>query len=259
MRRLRSFVLVPFVLACLSVVPSLPAHAAGKPTPEQREARALFDQGLALSDEGRWAEALEAFRKSDALVPSISVRFNIAASQRALGKYVDARATIDKAVSDAEVQKTPIKPGLKAEMDKLRGEVDEKIVRIELKTSPASADVSVDGGPVHTTPEGSVELDPGRHVFVIRAEGYDTTTVTKTLGSEDKTLALTAPKTVVVPPPPKESPFYKRPWFWGTVGAVVAAGVAVSVIVVVTGGETQTGAPPPPSTLDRVIPAAVRF
>ncbi|MRG91023.1 tetratricopeptide repeat protein [Polyangium spumosum] len=259
MRRspLRWLAIAP-VVACLFVTPVALGAGPAKPTPEQRQARALFDQGLALSDEGKWAEALEVFRKSDDLVPSISVRFNIAASLRALGRYVEARDSLDGAIADAESNKTPIKPALKTEIDKLREDVAAKIVRIELRKSPADADVNLDGSPVKLAGDGRVELDPGKHVFVISAKGHDTTTLTKTLSQEDSVLVLTAPRSAVVEAP-KEKPFYKRGWFWGTVGAVVAGGVAVTVIVVATRPDATPAAAPPTSTVDRVFPAVVRF
>ncbi|TKD06325.1 tetratricopeptide repeat protein [Polyangium fumosum] len=248
------------VVACLLVAPIALGAGPAKPTPEQRQARALFDQGLALSDEGKWTEALEAFRKSDDISPSTSVRFNIAASLRALGRYVEARDTLDAAVTDAEIRKVPIKPSLKTEIDKLREEVSGKIIRIELQTSPANADVTVDGMPIKLATDGRAEIDPGKHVFVIGAKGHDTTTVTKTVSQGDTSLTLTAPRAAAVEAPkPKDPPFYKRPWFWGTVGAVVVGAAAVTTIVLVTNPETPTTAGPPPSTVDRVFPALVRF
>ncbi|MDI1445894.1 hypothetical protein [Polyangium sp. 6x1] len=261
MRRspLRWLAIAP-VVACLFVAPAALGAGPAKPTPEQREARALFDQGLALSDEGKWAEALEVFRKSDDISPSTSVRFNIAASLRALGRYVEARDTLDGAVADADARKAPIKPALKTEIDKLREEVAGKIVRIELQRSPTDADVTVDGAPVKLAEDGRVDLDPGKHVFVISAKGYDTTTVTKTLSQGDTTLTLTAPRAATVEAPkPKDTPFYKRGWFWGTVGAVAAGAAAVTVIVVVTRPDGSSVAGPPTSTIDRVFPAVVRF
>ncbi|MDI1475767.1 CDC27 family protein [Polyangium sp. y55x31] len=262
MRRspLRWLSIAPFV-ACLLVAPAVLGAGPAKPTPEQREARALFDQGLALSDEGKWAEALEAFRKSDDISPSTSVRFNIAASLRALGRYVEARDTLDGAVTDAEARKVPIKPALKTEIDKLREEVIGKIVRLELQKSPADAEVTVDGAPMKLASDGRAELDPGKHVFVISAKGHDTTTVTKSLSQGDTSLLLTAPRSASTEAPkPQEPPFYKRGWFWGTVGGVVGVAAAVTVIVVVTRpGETPATAGPPTSTIDRVFPATVRF
>ncbi|HVK68737.1 MAG TPA: tetratricopeptide repeat protein [Polyangium sp.] len=248
------------VVACLLVAPIALGAGPAKPTPEQRQARALFDQGLALSDEGKWAEALEAFRKSDDISPSTSVRFNIAASLRALGRYVEARDILDSAVVDAETRKAPIKPSLKTEIERLREEVSGKIVRITLQTSPANADVTVDGAPVKLASDGRAEIDPGKHVFVIGAKGHDTTTVTKTLAPDDTTLTLTAPRAAAAEAPkPKDAPFYKRPWFWGTVGAVVVGAAAVTTIVVLTSPDTPAAAGPPTSTVDRVFPAILRF
>lgn len=248
------------VVACLLIAPAALGAGPSKPTPEQRQARALFEQGLALSDEGKWAEALDVFRKSDDLSPSTSVRFNIAASLRALGRYVEARDTLDAAVADADARKAPIKPALKSEIDKLREEVAGKIVRLDVQKSPTDADITVDGAPAKLATDGRVELDPGKHVFVISAKGHDTTTVTKNLSRDDTSLTLTAPRGAVTEAPkPKETPFYKRGWFWGTVGAVVAGAAAVTVIVVVTRPDAGPVAGPPTSTVDRVLPAVVRF
>jgi len=257
LRRVGSALVLALVLA-LGLVSGSAFGAGGKGSPEERQARALFDQGLALSDEGKWSEALEVFRKSDTLTASANVRYNIAAALRALGKYVEAKRTIDETIAAGDAKTLTIKPALKKELEKLRAEVAGKIVHIRFRKSPADADVEVDGSAVSEGADGRVGLDPGKHVFVIRKQGYDPTTVNQTLSAGDTEVVLTAPKTKVVEVP-RNDPFYKKGWFWGTVGGVVAAGAAVTVIVVVTGADKNAGAAPPDSTVGRVIPAALRF
>lgn len=253
----RWFFLAPL---CVILMTGLPAMAAGgKSTPEERQARALFDQGLALSDEGKWAEALEVFKKSDELQHSATVRFNMAVTYRALGRYVEARGLAQDLLTKG-VDDKPLKPALQKDVEKLRDEVSAKIVTALIKCSPPDARVEIDGTlPVIGT-NGRIDLDPGKHVFVVKKEGYDTVTVSKSIDSTDTEVVLTAPKSKNAAPPP-EAPLYKKGWFWGTVGAVVAAGAAVAVVVVVTGSDAPPAAGPPPSTIGRVIPAAftVRF
>lgn len=235
------------------------ALADGKPSPEARRARALFDEGVALSDEGKWADALAAFQKSDEVVASASVRFNIGASLRALGRYVEAKKVLEGVLAKESTWKPPLKPALKKDIEKLLGEVNAKIVRVSLKVSPANADVQADGAPLAALPDGRVEIDPGRHVFVVSAAGHDTTTVAKTLAPTDTEVILTAPRTPVdVKPAPAPRPFYARAWFITTV-SVVVAGAAAAAIIVVAQPKSATPAGPPNSTVERVVPAAFRF
>ncbi|MFO0755809.1 MAG: tetratricopeptide repeat protein [Byssovorax sp.] len=234
------------------------AARADKPSSTERQARALFDQGVALSDEGKWAEALAVFQKSDELVPSASAEFNIGATLRALGRYVEARRVLVSTLDQASSQK-PLKPALKKEIEKILGEVKEKIVTLTLRLNPAGAGVQVDGVKAALSSTGQIELDPGKHVFVIEAAGYDTTTVNKTISSADTELALTAPKTKSAePPPPPKQAIYQKAWFWTTIGIVVTGGAAVGVVMAVR-PRGEEPASPPTSTVDRVIPTSAGF
>lgn len=255
--RLRWFVLAPLCALLLGQTPAI--AAGGKLSPEEQEARALFDQGLALSDESRWSEALDAFKKSDKLVHSASVRFNMAVTLRALGRFVEAKRIAEELLARG-VDDKPLKPALQKDVEKLRDEVAPKIVHVELRRNPADGSVEIDGTLFIVAADGRVELDPGKHVFIMRKEGYETVTVAQSVAGPEAVVVLTAPK-INIAPPPEPPPFYKRGWFWGTVGGVVAAGAAIAVVAVVTTADAPAVAAPPPSTVGRVIPAAftVRF
>lgn len=254
----RWFIIVPLFVFLFGST-SAWAAGGGKLTPEERQARALFDQGLALSDEAKWSEALEVFKKSDELQHSANVRYNMAVSYRALGRYVEAKRLADDLLKKG-VDDKPLKPALEKEVQKLRDEVAPKIVTVAIKRNPPDGTIEIDGTLQVVGTDGRIEMDPGKHVFVLKKDGYDTVTVSKNLEGSEVEVVLTAPKTKIAPPP-VEVPFYKRGWFWGTVGAVVAGGAAVAVVVVVTGSEGAAPSTPPPSTVGRVIPAAftVRF
>ena len=242
------------VLLSLLLCASL-AFADTRTTPEARRAKALFEEGVALSDEGKWTDALAAFQKSDALAVSATVRYNIGTTLRALGRYVEAKRKLEQVLAGGS-----LKPALKKDVDKLLAEVRGKIVTVTLSVSPVDAEVQMDGGPLARSPDGRLEIDPGKHVFVVSAAGYDTTTVTQTLAASDRRLTLTAPRAVskVQVVEVKQTPFYARAWFLATVGVAVAGGATVGIIFATRPKDTPPAAPPP-ATVDRVLPAAVRF
>ena len=68
------------VLAILLVAPVARAQDVPPPTDATAalEARTLFEDGVRMSRDERWAEALDRFRRSRALVPRPSTLFNIA-------------------------------------------------------------------------------------------------------------------------------------------------------------------------------------
>lgn len=230
---------------------------ADKGPPESRRARALFEEGVALSDEGKWADALSAFQRSDQLVPSPSARYNVGTTLRALGRYVEAKRTLESVLADAPTFKPPMKPALKRDVEKVLTEVKARIVLVSLKVSPVDADVQMDGSAITRLPDGRVEVDPGKHVFVAAASGHETTTVAQLLTS-DADVVLSAPRTALRIEVVKETPVYARAWFITTLSVAVAGAAAVGIIFAAQ-PRTTTPAGPPDATVQRVIPAAVRF
>ena len=248
-----------------------PGPPPGKDSPSsttQRRAKAKFEEGLALSDEAKWSEALAAFRESNGLAPMAVVQFNIAVTLRALGRYVECKHSAQKTMDDIGDGLLQVKqPKMKADIDGVLKECKQKVALVGLKISPADGTVEVDGAAPEKLPDGRLEVDPGRHVFVLTASGYQTTTITKEIESGETEVSLTAPPipkakaTVGAGAPAEEesTPWYESGWFWGVTGGVVAAGAAVVVIVVLVKPSEQTPAEPPPGTVDHVIPAVVRW
>jgi hypothetical protein len=257
-RALSAFVLA---VAALATLPASAGAADAKDTTARR-AKALFEEGLALSDEGKWSDALSAFQRSDALVSSASARYNVAASLRALGRYVEAEHVLQGILEEAgrsapgKPPSAGLKSSLRTEVPALLAEVKKKVVVVTLRVDPPDAVVEADGAPLARIAEvDGAELDPGRHVFVVRAPGYDTTTVTKAISASDATLVLTAPRSSVRTSEAAD-PVYKRWWPW-TIAGVVLAGAGAAIVVVET--RPRTAASPPPNTANLVVPASFRF
>jgi hypothetical protein len=250
--------LVTLLVAFLHVSVAL---AQPKPAADVRRAKALFEEGVALVDEGKWADALAAFQKSDAIVPSASARLNIGVTLRALGRYVEAKRVLDQILADGRAVKPPkpgLKPSTKKDVEKLLKEVTPKILSVTLQVTPPDGDVQMDGAPLTIPPGGIVAVDPGKHVFVVEAEGYDTATITQTLTTSGAVVTLVAPKIIPKIEVVKETPFYARAWFIATAVVAVAGGATVGIIFATRPKETPA-AGPPTSTVTVTFPASVRF
>lgn len=227
---------------------------ADKPPAGTREAKALFEQGLALSDDAKWADALVAFEKSNALVPSLTVRYNIATTLRVLGRYTESKHTLERILAEGASFKPPLKPALRKDCERLLAEVSQRVVSVFVRVTPPEAEIQVDGAALRLPPTGYVDFDPGRHVFALTAPGHDPTTLTLTLGPSDKEISLVAPKTI----PKVVTPLYARAWFLVTLGVAVASAATVGIVVATRPRATPPLAPPE-STSNLVLPAALRF
>lgn len=154
---------------------------AGAPRPiaPEVEARALFEQGVSLSAEERWGEALEAFRRSRVLVERPSTVFNIAVALLRLGQPTAALAAIDDFMRIADPRQEAARL---AEAARMRELATTALARLSLTVEPAQSTVTIDEVAI----EGSgatreLTVDPGRHRVDVAAEGHRATSVVVSL------------------------------------------------------------------------------
>jgi tetratricopeptide (TPR) repeat protein len=140
--------------------------------PRLEEARVLFERGLALVDEERWAEALEYFRRSRALAERPSSIYNAAVALYHLGRYREAVVAFD----DYLALTTREEDGQRyAEAERYLEQMQRNLGRLTLTVTPPDAEIAVDGAPVSGEGEHRVlHLDPGSRNITISAEGYQT-------------------------------------------------------------------------------------
>jgi hypothetical protein len=169
--------------------------ASTEPAPDVAErAHALFDQGVALTQEERWTEALDAFRASRALVERPSTLFNIATTLQRLGRNRDAIDAVDAFVAAAD----PVRDGAQIDQARaLRVALRESLAEVTVHLRPGTAEVFVDARPAPAregeTDARTVELDPGEHVIEARSPGFTSTSLSVTLAPgerSDRELAL---------------------------------------------------------------------
>lgn len=138
-------------------------------TPEATalEARMLFEDGVRASRDERWAEALDSFRRSRALVPRASTLFNIAIALDRLGRLRESIAAIDEylTISDATADAVD-----RAEATRLRIEGLARLGRLTVRVTPPGAMLELDGAELEAGT--TQEVDPGDHVLTATAPGH---------------------------------------------------------------------------------------
>jgi hypothetical protein len=159
---------------------TVPRAHAQEETPTEEvdptaEARALFERGIALTNEERWGEALEYFRRSRAQVDRPSTAFNMAVALLHLGRPTEGLSTLDEYLRASEDD--PREVARREEARELLELALRSIAKLTLTIDPPSALVRIDGvlhGGEGATRE--LQIDPGTHSVSVGADGYTSST-----------------------------------------------------------------------------------
>ncbi len=162
-------------LACLTLLASflavpLPASADDAAAPSATEARDHFRKGMRLYQDGDFAGALAEFQASYRVKPAGSTLQNIALCQKRLFRYVEAAESLDELLSrhSAEFDAQELE-----QVRRTQEELQGLIGAIELKLTPAHAEVTLDGR--RLTPaerSGQLKLSVGEHRIRVESPGY---------------------------------------------------------------------------------------
>ena len=136
------------------------------------EARAAFERGVEFARLERWAEALEEFRRSRALVPRASAAINVASCLVRLGRAIEAVAAFDdyfRLVTD------PAQEGARyVEAQRQVAVTRATIATATITVSPADATITVDGVVAPGTGTArSLLLDPRSHRIAVSAARHE--------------------------------------------------------------------------------------
>ncbi len=195
------------MLAVIVLVAPTSARAdehASRSTPEEStseraeaiaRARAAYRRGRQWAKKEQWGEALAAFEQAAAEDPAPLVRYSIVYCQRALGRYVAARATAKALLAHPK----GLAPSYRKELEAYVREFDAIIAEVEVEVSPAGSRLTVDGRPLvkqgklyyagldepqSAGPTGGgvlrVRLDPGDHLFRAQRVGFAPVVVRRT-------------------------------------------------------------------------------
>jgi len=147
-----------FLVVVLLLGPA-PARAAGD-EPQAELAKARFAQGLELASKGDYQSALQAFGEAYAASPNAAVLYNIGQAQVALGRPVEAAATLSRYLREGQDGVPPARRQQVQEQIKL---LESFTVDLDV-TLPPDATVTVDGRELGRAPLAApVRLGAGPH------------------------------------------------------------------------------------------------
>lgn len=135
-------------------------------SPEEVEARALFERGRQLADDRRFSEAVESFTRSLWLVDRPSTAFNLGTCLYALERYVEAIAVLDRYEPEPD---DPDAEAGRADAERMLAHARASVARIFVDVVPPDADVHVDGAPLDGGGTRSRTVNPGPHVIRVEA------------------------------------------------------------------------------------------
>lgn len=148
------------------------ATPEAKADPDKKaEARAHFDKGKALSDEGAWAAALAEFLVSRELYPTWGNTLGVASSMRKLARFDEALDMFEILLKDfPSALSAEVRTAAQREIVELRGLVG----TIDIQGAEIGAAMSVDGrGRGEYPAPGPLRVAAGTHVVRVSKEGFE--------------------------------------------------------------------------------------
>jgi hypothetical protein len=142
---------------------------APQPDPAADEAKRHFDQGVALFNDANYSAALAEFEASYRLKPAPFVLLNIGLTQKALFRYAEAIASLQRYIDES--------PNLADELERnaeqIIGEMKALLADITVEVKPVGATIAVDGRPAGTAPLAKpLAIAAGTHTLEVTATGF---------------------------------------------------------------------------------------
>jgi hypothetical protein len=226
--------LTPGVVAAQS-----PSHDVARPAPasvvsEERaqEARARYERGLQLYNDGASEGALVEFERAYQLAPSYRLLYNIALIRFQLNDYAQALKAFQEYLADGGAEIASVR---RSEVERHLANLKNKVGRVKLTSAARGADVSVDDVVVGKIPLAEVlVLNPGRRRITITRGGLSSTTVVSVAGQDSLNVELSLDSPT--PPPashvrPAASPSHAPAYIsWSVTAGLAAATTVVGVL-----------------------------
>ncbi len=217
---------VAFWITCLATLvvlftPIKAASAQGEVlSTNEREAVALAEAGELAAENGRWADAVVAFRRAYGISPAYTLLFNLGYALRALGNYRESRNTFQRLLEDHD----DVPPDIQEAARTVMAEVDERVVRISLRgvVQDANQEVYLDGRNVDDFGERPlvIETDPGERSLSLRRAGYEDFSWRGSVAPGER-ISLMVDYTAL--PEADTRSLFSRPAFWIVLGVVLAS------------------------------------
>lgn len=138
----------------------------------ETEARALFQAGVAATNQERWADAISSLRRAYELSCHGPALFNLGYSLRALGRHREARDVLTQLLGDHADLPDNIRLNAQQFLDQERGRVAVlELLELDAGTRP---EIVLDGRTVADpgTRPVRLETDAGTHALVLRIDAH---------------------------------------------------------------------------------------
>ncbi len=154
------------VLSLAALLVGSEARAQTEPALSGAELQERFNRGVEAERTGRHADACALFEEVLRHHDEPLVRVNLAISYRAVGRYADAIAQLERYLAAPLSTESPAQL---AQMREAIAEMSRRLGRITLRVLPEGATVRVDRREVR---DATITLDPGDHVIEASATGH---------------------------------------------------------------------------------------
>ncbi len=132
-------------------------------------ARALFAEGVELSDASEWSEAASRFEQALELRDAPAIRYNLAVAYAELGRRAAAMAQLDRALRADDVP-----TGLQASIEDLVAEIEDEVgsIVIDAEDLDEGAVFLLDGVEIEAEDAAHIiRVEPGSHVVTATLDG----------------------------------------------------------------------------------------
>jgi hypothetical protein len=195
---------------------ALPGAALAQPTApvdagQRAAAETLFNEALALLEQGKAAEACPKLEESQRLDAGIGTMLYLADCYRTLGKTASAWGTFIDASYAAHAAEDEREAVAVEQARALEGQLS--YLTLEVTSQPAaSVELWNNGQQVRAALWGTkIPVDPGEHRLEARADGYEPWQLTVQIAAGPVEQSVTVPALIKRLPPPPPAPVSKPP------------------------------------------------
>jgi hypothetical protein len=137
-------------------------------------ARGLFEEGVRLLSEQKWAAAADRFERARTLQPSPRITYNLTSALTEMGRFVYASELLRELVNSREIEPA-LQQAAKQRLDKIQAQIAGLVVMVEGDTT--AAEITLDGRVIEMVLLSvPVPVDPGEHRLVVRRAGKEVLT-----------------------------------------------------------------------------------
>jgi hypothetical protein len=176
-----------------------------------------------------YAEARALFEQAHALYPNARTERGMGFAEFELRHYGQCIVHLEAALSSSS---KPLTSELRRETEELLGRAKGFVGYVRVDAKPVTAAIVIDGVTVELPAGEPLMLDVGDHVIEARAPGYTPERRKLSLrGGEEQQLPLVLARQQTASKAKSERSWYKSPWLWASLGAVVAGAATATGIV----------------------------